>query len=164
VGCGPRPAFAHHSSLITVIIALNHIPVARCPWPLLTTIRAPLSFITLYQTLRLKTCLTEHKRSVKVVINNDQYGDYMKSTTVSIAEGKKGFSRLIRDAAQKREEIIVTKRGKPVAVILPYEEYQQSRRLEGYMKVMEAREVFVRSGIRADDVYKETRKQLEKRP
>ena len=88
----------------------------------------------------------------------------MKSTTVSIAEGKKGFSRLIRDAAQKREEIIVTKRGKPVAVILPYGEYQQSRRLEGYMKVMEAREVFVRSGIRADDVYKETRKQLEKRP
>ena len=108
--------------------------------------------------------MTEHRRSVRVVINNDQYGDYMKSTTVSIAEGKKGFSRLIRDAAQKREEIIVTKRGKPVAVILPYEEYQQSRRLEGYMKVMEAREVFVRSGIRADDVYKETRKQLEKRP
>ncbi len=88
----------------------------------------------------------------------------MKSTTVSIAEGKKGFSRLIQDAARKKEEIIVTKRGKPVAVILSYDDYQQSRRLEGYMKVMEAREVFVRSGIRADAVYKETRKQLEKRP
>ena len=88
----------------------------------------------------------------------------MKSTTVSIAEGKKGFSRLIQDAAQKKEEIIVTKRGKPVAVILPYDEYQHSRRLAGYMKVMEAREAFIKSGIRADEVYKETRKQLEKRP
>ena len=87
----------------------------------------------------------------------------MKSTTVSIAEGKKGFSRLIQDAARKKEEIIVTKRGKPVAVILPYDDYQP-RRLEGYRKVMEAREVFVKSGIRADAVYTETRKQLEKRP
>ena len=57
----------------------------------------------------------------------------MKSTTVSIAEGKKGFSRLIQDASEKKEEIIVTKRGKPVAVIVPYEEYRHSRRLEGYL-------------------------------
>jgi len=40
----------------------------------------------------------------------------MKSTTISIAEGKKGFSRFIEDAHRDKEEIIVTKRGKPVAV------------------------------------------------
>jgi len=33
----------------------------------------------------------------------------MKSTSVSVAEGKKGFSRLIRDALEKKEEIVVTK-------------------------------------------------------
>jgi len=63
----------------------------------------------------------------------------MKSSSVGVAEGKKGFSRLIRNALEKKEEIVVTKRGKPVAVILPYEEYQHSKRIEGYKKIMEAR-------------------------
>jgi prevent-host-death family protein len=88
----------------------------------------------------------------------------MKCTTVSIAEGKKGFSRLIQDASEKKEEIIVTKRGKPVAVIVPYDEYLQSRRLEGYRMVMEGREAFLRSGLTADEIYRESRNQLEKKP
>jgi prevent-host-death family protein len=88
----------------------------------------------------------------------------MKSITVSIAEGKKGFSRLIQDASEKKEEIIVTKRGKPVAVIMPYDEHRRSRRLEGYLMVMEGREAFLRSGLRADAIYRESRKQLEKKP
>jgi len=48
--------------------------------------------------------------------------------SVSVAEGKKGLSRLIRNALEKKEEIVVTKRGKPVAVIIPYAEYQHSKR------------------------------------
>ena len=88
----------------------------------------------------------------------------MKSTTVSIAEGKKGFSRLIQDALGKKENIVITKRKKPVAVIVPYDEYQRSLRLEGYKKILEAKEAFAKKGIRADEVYKESKKQLEKRP
>ena len=87
----------------------------------------------------------------------------MKSTVVSIAEGKKRFSRLIQDALEKKGEIIVTKRGKPVAVILPYEEYQQSKRFEGYRKISKARETFLETGISADEVFKESRRQLEKK-
>jgi len=87
----------------------------------------------------------------------------MKSTTVSVAEGKKGFSRLIRDAVEKKGEIVVTKRGKPMVVILPYEEYQRSKRIEGYRKIAEVRNAFLKSGISADEIYKESRKQLEKR-
>jgi prevent-host-death family protein len=88
----------------------------------------------------------------------------MKGTTVSVAEGKKRFSRLIKDALEKKEEIIVTKRGKPVVVIAPYEEYLQSRRVEGFRKIMEVREVFLKKGIKANEIFKESRKQLEKRP
>lgn len=88
----------------------------------------------------------------------------MKAITVSIAEGKKGFSRLIQDASTNKEEIIVTRRGKPVAVIVPYEEYQQSKKAEGYRKIMEARDAFMKTGILAKEIYKESRKQLEKRP
>jgi len=87
----------------------------------------------------------------------------MKASTVSIAEGKKGFSRLIEDTHKNKEEIIVTKRGKPVAVIVPFEGYQRSKRLEGFRKILEAREVFLKTGLTADDVFKESRKQLEKR-
>lgn len=88
----------------------------------------------------------------------------MKGTTVSVAEGKKRFSRLIKDALEKKEEIIVTKRGKPVVVIAPYEEYLQSRRVEGFRKIMEVREVFLKKGIKANEILRKSRRQLEKRP
>jgi len=87
----------------------------------------------------------------------------MKGTTVSIAEGKKGFSRLIQGALDKKEKVIITKRQKPVAVIVPYDEYQRSQRLEGYKKIMEVRETFLKAGVKAKDVYKESKKALEDR-
>jgi prevent-host-death family protein len=92
------------------------------------------------------------------------YGGHMKTASVSIADGKKGFSRLIQEACQNKEEIIVTRRGKPVAVIVPYEEYRHSRKAEGYRKIMEARDVLSKTSISAGDIYRESRKQLEKRP
>ena len=88
----------------------------------------------------------------------------MKTTTVSIAEGKKNFSRLMQDAFEKKKEIMVTKRGRRIAVIIPYEEYQHSRRTEGYRKIMEARKTLLKTGILATDVFGESRKGLEKRP
>ncbi len=87
----------------------------------------------------------------------------MSGTIVNVAEGKKGFSRLIREAADKKEEVIVTKRGRPVAVILPYDDYLRSKKGEGYRKIAEARAAFSKTGIKAKDVYKESRKQLEKK-
>jgi prevent-host-death family protein len=88
----------------------------------------------------------------------------MKDTTVSIAEGKKGFSRLIQGTMDKKERIIITKRQKPVAVIIPYDEYRRSMKFEGYKKIMEVREVFIKAKVKASEVYKESKKQLEDRP
>jgi prevent-host-death family protein len=88
----------------------------------------------------------------------------MKGTTVSVAEGKKRFSRLIKDALEKKAEIIVTKRGKPVVVIAPYEEYLHSQRVEGFRKILEVREVFLKKGIKANEILRKSRRQLEKRP
>ena len=84
-------------------------------------------------------------------------------TTISVAEGKKRFSSLMRSALEDNKEFIVTNRGKPVAVIIPYEEYKKSRRLEGYRKILEARESFLKTGISADEVLRESKKQLEKK-
>ncbi|HIC92328.1 MAG TPA: type II toxin-antitoxin system Phd/YefM family antitoxin [Syntrophaceae bacterium] len=85
----------------------------------------------------------------------------MQSTIVTVAEGKKSFSRLIHNAIEKKEEVIVTKRGKPVVVIVPYEEYRHSKRVEGYRKIMEARAVFSKTRISAEEIYKESKRQLE---
>jgi prevent-host-death family protein len=82
---------------------------------------------------------------------------------ISIAEGKKRFSSLVGDAVEEKKEFIVTKRGKPVAVIVPYDEYKQAKRLEGYKKILDAREVFAKSGVLSDEVFKDSRKQLEKK-
>ena len=87
----------------------------------------------------------------------------MKGPTVSIAEGKKGFSRLIQGAVDKKERVIITKRQKPVAVIIPYDEYQRSMKFEGYKQIMEVRGAFLKAGLKADDVYKASKKQLEDR-
>lgn len=83
--------------------------------------------------------------------------------SVSIAEGKKSFSRLIQDAVEKNEDIVVTKRGEPVAVIVPYGEYLHSRKAEAYKKILESRKVFLKAGVKAEDVYRESKKQLEER-
>ena len=68
----------------------------------------------------------------------------MKDITVSITEGRKEFSRLVQGALNNKEKIIITKRRKPLAVIIPYDEYQRSMRFEGYKRIMETRKPFWR--------------------
>lgn len=85
-------------------------------------------------------------------------------TTINIAEGKRDFSRLIQQSVETSEEIIVTRRGKPMAVIISYEQFQQMRRQEGYRRIMQARQRFAAEGVRATDVYETTKADLEGRP
>ncbi len=49
-------------------------------------------------------------------------------TTINIAEGKRDFSRLIRERVEKQEEVIVTRRGTPVAVLISYDAYRRLKR------------------------------------
>ena len=87
----------------------------------------------------------------------------MKPPTISIAEGKREFSRLIQETEKNGAEIIVTRRGKPVAVILPFAEFLRSKRVNGFNKIMEARKVLARTGLSAGTVYRESREELEKK-
>ena len=85
----------------------------------------------------------------------------MKTITVTIAEGKRDFSRLIKEAAERNEDIVVTKRGKPMAVIVPYMEYQHSKKVEAHQKILESRAAFAGAGVSAAEVYRESREELE---
>jgi len=87
----------------------------------------------------------------------------MKGQSVSVAEGKKSFSRLIEGAISKKEDVIVTRRGKPVAVIVPYDEYLKSRKHDALQVIMETRKVFRSTGISGEEIAKEARKELGKR-
>jgi len=87
----------------------------------------------------------------------------MKTTTVTIAEGKRDFSRLIREAAERNEDIVVTKRGKPMAVIVPYGEYQHTKKAEARQKILESRAAFAKAGVSAAELYRESREELERK-
>ena len=85
-------------------------------------------------------------------------------TTINVAQGKRDFSRLIQLSNKNDEEIVVTRRGTPVAVLISYDHYQRLKRLEGYRRILRARERFVSEGVRADEVYAQSRRQLKERP
>lgn len=87
----------------------------------------------------------------------------MKTIFVTIAEGKRAFSRLIKQAVEKSENIVVTKRGKPMAVIVPYEEYQLSKKVKAHQKILESRTAFAKIGVSAAEVYSESKEELETR-
>ncbi|MHB8054496.1 MAG: type II toxin-antitoxin system Phd/YefM family antitoxin [Candidatus Aminicenantales bacterium] len=88
----------------------------------------------------------------------------METQTVSIAEGKKNLSRLIRSASASKREVVLTRHGAPVAVLMPYDSYLETKRGEGYRKIMEARAAYVRSGVKSDEIIDSSRKQLRRRP
>ena len=85
----------------------------------------------------------------------------MNTLNVSIAEGKKNFTKIIRASEEKKQKIIVSRRGNPVAIILPYDEYQKSRKREALEKIKETRAIYHQSGISAEEVYEISKKELE---
>jgi prevent-host-death family protein len=85
----------------------------------------------------------------------------MDTLNVSIAEAKKNFSRMIRVSEEKKQRVVILRRGNPVAIIVPYEEYQKSRKEEALKQIKETRAIYRQSRISAEEVYKISKKELE---
>ena len=85
----------------------------------------------------------------------------MNAMNVSIAAGRKNFAKIIRASEEKKQKIIVSRRGNPVAIILPYEEYIKNRKKEALIKIKEARAIYRRSGISAEEICEISKKELE---
>jgi len=81
---------------------------------------------------------------------------------VSIAEAKSGFSELLKHA--QKEPVIVTRRGEPDAVILPFEEYERLRRLRAYSSMVRLSRELEGVGVTATELYEASRSELEDRP
>jgi len=86
----------------------------------------------------------------------------MKDTEISIAQGKRDFTKILRDSLTSGENIILTRRGKPTAVIIPFEDYQKMKRLAQFAELADLRRKFAQSGLSAHAVYEKSKKILEK--
>ena len=87
----------------------------------------------------------------------------MSTKIVTISDGKKDFTWLIKESVAKNEDIVITRRGHPVAALLPYKEYTDLKKLKTYLKMLEISKKMQKAGIKAKDVYAASRKELEGR-
>jgi prevent-host-death family protein len=87
----------------------------------------------------------------------------MDILNVSIAEAKKNFSRMIRASEEKKQRVVILRRGNPVAIILPYGEYQKSRKEEALKKIKETAAIYRESGVSAQQVYEISKNELEEK-
>jgi len=87
----------------------------------------------------------------------------MATKEVTITDGKKRFTGLIKESVANNEDIVITKRGQPVAVLLPYKEYADLRKLRTYLKMLEISTEMNKTGIKAKNVYAASKKELEGR-
>lgn len=87
----------------------------------------------------------------------------MKSAIFSIAEGKKRFSEIIKIAEKSGEGVIISRRGSPVAVILPYSKYAEARKKEAISMIAALRKEYRRHNVSAEKIYKASRTELEAR-
>jgi len=87
----------------------------------------------------------------------------MEVLTVSIAEGKRDFAKIIRATEEQKQQVIVSRRGRPVAVIIPYQEHIKNRKKEALLRIEEARTVYLGLGLNAEEVYGISKGDLEDR-
>ncbi len=81
---------------------------------------------------------------------------------VSIAEARSSLSKLLKYA--QKEPVIITRRGKPDAVLLPFAEYERLRRLQAYSSLVRLSREMKEAGVTATELYETSRRELEERP
>jgi len=82
---------------------------------------------------------------------------------VNITEGKRDFTKIIQSLEKKDKEIVVTRRGKPIAVIVSYEQFKSLKRLSDWVDMLRISEKMKKRGVKAKDLYEASRKELEER-
>jgi prevent-host-death family protein len=78
---------------------------------------------------------------------------------VPIAEAHNRLSALLKKV--QKGPIMLTRRGKPVGVILSPEEYDRLRQFEAFSQVVQLSQTLRESGVSAADLYRTSRDELE---
>ena len=80
---------------------------------------------------------------------------------VPIGEAHNRLSALLKKV--QKSPIMLTRRGKPVGVILSPEEYDRLRQFEAYSQVLRLSQSLRESGVSAAELYRDSRKELDGR-
>ncbi len=78
---------------------------------------------------------------------------------ISIAQAHNRLSGLLKKL--KDGPITITRRGKPVGVIITPEEYENLRQVQAYLKVVSLSRTLNDSAITAQELYRASREELE---
>ncbi|RMG52266.1 MAG: type II toxin-antitoxin system Phd/YefM family antitoxin [Acidobacteria bacterium] len=87
----------------------------------------------------------------------------VKIKKVSVAEGKKAFTQLLREAEQDRVTILIFRRGELAGALLPPEEYERLERLQAYFEALRLSGQLADLPVNAAKLAHEARRELEKR-
>lgn len=81
---------------------------------------------------------------------------------ITVAEAHNRLSRWL----QKVQEgaITITRRGRPVGVIISPEEYEQLRQVQAYLRMLRLSQTLHGSNVRAEELFQAGRAELEGRP
>ncbi len=78
---------------------------------------------------------------------------------ISIAQAHNKLSDLLKKL--KDGPITITRRGKPVGVIITPEEYENLRQVQAYLKMVSLSHMLNDSGVSAQELYRASRDELE---
>ena len=86
----------------------------------------------------------------------------MSDIQISIAQSKKDLTKIVRDISNKEGNVIITRRGTPAAVLMPFDAYQRLKKMAVYAETIALRKRLVQSNVTSQKVYRESRGMLEK--
>lgn len=81
--------------------------------------------------------------------------------TITVSEAKKKLLELIR-RVEEGESAIIEKKGNPVAALLTYDDYVALKRVRDYLVMHRLSSSLKESGLAADEIYRESRRELER--
>ncbi|MFQ5738937.1 MAG: hypothetical protein ACE5JX_07965 [Acidobacteriota bacterium] len=89
----------------------------------------------------------------------------MNAKRVSVAEGKKGFTQLLREAREKQIPILIFNRriGEFAGAILAPEDYERYERLHAYFEALRLSKKFGHVDIDIPELVRQSRAELEER-
>jgi len=87
----------------------------------------------------------------------------MSEKRVSVAEGKKEFTQLLHEAAERKIHILVFRHDAFAGAILPPEEYELFERLRAYFEALRLSQKFSSLKVTAAELAEQSRSELEER-
>lgn len=87
----------------------------------------------------------------------------MSTKRVSVAEGKKSFTQLLKEIEKEQATVLIFRRNHFVGALLSPGEYERLDRLEAYFEALQLSKQLARLKVNAEELAREGRQELEER-